>query len=62
MVANLKDSKGLIKLGNERVINARLNDAEFFWKKNKSQNLLNIVKGLKRRKMEKKSISLYTTF
>ncbi len=47
VVANLKDSKGLIKLGNERVINARLNDAEFFWKKNKSQNLLKQVSKLK---------------
>ena len=33
VVADNKDSKGLIKLGNERVIEARLNDAEFFWKK-----------------------------
>ena len=33
VVADNKDSKGLIKLGNERVIEARLNDAEFFGKK-----------------------------
>ena len=33
MVANKKDKKGLIKLGNERVVEARLSDAEFFWKK-----------------------------
>ena len=30
IVTNKKDQKGLIKLGNERVIEARLNDAEFF--------------------------------
>ena len=31
VVSNKKDQKGLIKKGNERVIEARLNDAEFFW-------------------------------
>ena len=30
VVANNKDKKGLIKIGNERVIEARLSDAEFF--------------------------------
>ena len=39
VVANNKDISGLIKLGNERVVEARLNDAEFFWNKDKSQNL-----------------------
>ena len=33
IVANKKDQKGLIKIGNERVVEARLSDAEFFWKK-----------------------------
>ena len=33
VVANNKDSKGFIKSGNERVVEARLNDAQFFWKK-----------------------------
>ena len=47
VVADNKDSKGLIKLGNERVIEARLNDAEFFWKKNRSQNLVKQVSKLK---------------
>ena len=43
VVANNKDRKGLIKIGNERVIEARLNDAEFFWNKDKSQNLVKKV-------------------
>ena len=30
IVANKKDQKGLIKIGNERVIEARFSDAEFF--------------------------------
>ena len=29
IVSNKKDNKGLIKIGNERVVEARLNDAEF---------------------------------
>ena len=47
VVANNKDSKGFIKLGNERVINARLSDAQFFWEKNKSMNLVKQVNKLK---------------
>ena len=47
VVADKKDPKGYVKLGNERVIEARLNDAEFFWKKNKSQNLVKQVSKLK---------------
>ena len=47
VVANRKDSKGLIKIGNERVVEARLSDAEFFWKKDKSQNLVKSVSKLK---------------
>ena len=47
IVADTLDLKGLIKLGNERVVNARLSDAEFFWKKNKSQNLVKQVSKLK---------------
>jgi len=43
VVANNKDQKGLIKIGNERVIEARLSDAEFFWNKDKSQNLVKKV-------------------
>jgi glycyl-tRNA synthetase beta chain len=47
VVTNKKDINGLIKLGNERVVEARLNDAEFFWKKDKSQNLVKRVSMLK---------------
>ena len=47
VVTNKKDKNGLIKLGNERVVEARLNDADFFWKKDKSQNLVKRVSVLK---------------
>ena len=47
IVTNKKDQKGLIKLGNERVVEARLNDAEFFWNKDKTQNLFKKVSELK---------------
>ena len=47
IVANNKDKKGLIKIGNERVVEARLSDAEFFWNKDKIQNLVKKVSGLK---------------
>ncbi|MDC0152826.1 glycine--tRNA ligase subunit beta [Candidatus Pelagibacter sp.] len=47
VVANNKDNKGFIKSGNERVINARLSDAQFFWEKNKSNNLVKQVSKLK---------------
>jgi len=47
VVANNKDTKGYIKLGNERVVEARLSDAKFFWEKNKSQNLVKQVSKLK---------------
>ena len=43
VVANNKDLKGFIKLGNESVVEARLSDAKFFWEKNKSQNLVKQV-------------------
>ena len=47
VVANNKDVEGYIKLGNERVVEARLSDAQFFWEKDKSQNLVKQVSGLK---------------
>ncbi|MDC0167257.1 glycine--tRNA ligase subunit beta [Candidatus Pelagibacter sp.] len=47
VVSNKKDIKGLIKLGNERVVEARLTDAKFFWQKDKSQNLVKQVSNLK---------------
>ena len=47
VVANNKDQEGLIRIGNERVVEARLSDAEFFWNKDKSQNLVKKVSELK---------------
>ena len=47
LVANLPDTKGHIKIGNQRVIEARLSDAKFFWDKNKNQNLVKQVGKLK---------------
>ncbi len=47
IVANKKDKKGLIKIGNERVVEARLSDANFFWNKDKTQNLVKKVSDLK---------------
>ena len=48
VVSDSKDPKGYIKQGNERVIEARLNDAEFFWNRNKSQNLIKQLSDLKK--------------
>tara|TARA_B100001123_G_scaffold222388_1_gene250491 strand:- start:4497 stop:6563 length:2067 start_codon:yes stop_codon:yes gene_type:complete len=47
LVANLPDKKGYIKIGNQRVVEARLSDAKFFWDKNKNQNLVKQVGKLK---------------
>jgi len=47
LVANLPDKKSYIKIGNQRVIEARLSDARFFWEKNKRQNLVKQVSKLK---------------
>ena len=47
IVTNTKDQKGLIKIGNERVVEARLSDAEFFWNKDKTKNLVKKVSELK---------------
>ncbi len=47
LVSNLKDKKGYIKKGNQRVIEARLSDAKFFWDRNKKQNLVKQVGKLK---------------
>ena len=47
VVADVNDSKGLVKIGNQRVIDARLSDAEFFWNRNKSQNLVKQISKLK---------------
>ena len=47
LVSNLPDKKGYIKTGNQRVIEARLSDAKFFWDKNKNQSLVKQVSKLK---------------
>ena len=47
VVTNSDDKKGFVKQGNERVIEARLRDAKFFWEKNKSQNLVKQITKLK---------------
>ena len=47
VVANKKDEKKLIKMGNERVVDARLSDASFFWEKDKSLNLIKQINKLK---------------
>ena len=47
LVANMPDKKGYIKIGNQRVIEARLSDAKFFWEKNKNQSLVKQVGKLK---------------
>jgi len=47
LVANLIDKKGYIKTGNQRVVEARLSDAKFFWEKNKNQSLVKQVSKLK---------------
>ena len=46
-VSNLPDKKGYIKFGNQRVIEARLSDAKFFWDKNKNQSLIKQIGKLK---------------
>ena len=48
VVSDSNDPKGYVKIGNERVIEARLNDAEFFWNRNKSQNLIKQLSDLKK--------------
>ena len=47
LISNLPDIKGYIKIGNQRVVEARLSDAKFFWDKNKNQNLVKQVGKLK---------------
>ena len=47
IVTNNKDEKKFIKVGNERVVEARLSDANFFWNKDKSFNLIKQINKLK---------------
>ena len=48
VVSDSRDIKGFIKKGNESVIDARLSDADYFWKKNRSQNMLKQIDELKK--------------
>ncbi len=48
VVANKEDSNNLIKNGNRRVVEARLSDANFFWEKDKSKNLIKQIANLKK--------------
>ena len=45
-ISNKRDEKKIIIAGNERVLQARLSDAKFFWDKNKKQNLVKLVSKL----------------
>ena len=47
VVANKKDEKKLIIEGNKRVVDARLSDANFFWDKDRSKNLIKQIANLK---------------
>ena len=47
IVTNKQDKKKFIKLGNERVVEARLSDASFFWEKDKSLNLIKQINKLR---------------
>ena len=48
IVTNNKDEKKLIKIGNERVVEARLSDANFFWERDRSLNLIKQINKLKK--------------
>jgi glycyl-tRNA synthetase beta chain len=47
VVANKKDEKKFITVGNKRVVEARLADAKFFWDKDRSKNLIKQIANLK---------------
>ena len=47
VVTNKKDEKKIIAAGNKRVVEARLSDAKFFWKKDSSKNLIKQIANLK---------------
>ena len=48
IVTNNKDDKKFIKAGNERVVEARLSDASFFWERDRSLNLIKQINKLKK--------------
>tara|TARA_B100000945_G_scaffold314937_1_gene313313 strand:- start:547 stop:2601 length:2055 start_codon:yes stop_codon:yes gene_type:complete len=59
IVANKQDKKNFIKIGNERVVEARLSDASFFWEKDKSFNLIKQINKLKQIKFYENLGSIY---
>tara|TARA_Y100000996_G_scaffold243956_1_gene191855 strand:+ start:1851 stop:3908 length:2058 start_codon:yes stop_codon:yes gene_type:complete len=59
VVANKPDNKNLIKMGNKRVVEARLADAKFFWDKDKSKNLIKQIGKLKKITFYDKIGSIY---
>ena len=48
VVSNKRDRKNFIKIGNKRVVEARLSDAKFFWERDKSKNLIKQINKLKK--------------
>ena len=58
-VSNNRDANNLILKGNERVLQARLFDAKFFWDKNKKQNLVKQISKLNNIIFFKKLGSMY---
>ena len=59
VVANKKDEKKLITEGNKRVVDARLSDAQFFWEKDRSKNLIKQIANLKTITFYEKIGSIY---
>ncbi len=47
IVSNKPDVKNIIKTGNQRVVESRLADANFFWERDKSKNLIKQINKLK---------------
>ncbi len=59
VVSNRPDKNNIIKNGNQRVVEARLSDAKFFWEKDKSKNLIKQISKLKNIKFYEKLGTIY---
>ena len=59
IVTNNQDTKRFIKTGNERVVEARLSDASFYWDRDKSLNLIKQINKLKQVTFYEKLGSIY---
>ena len=59
IVTNKQDTKKFIREGNERVVEARLSDASFFWEKDKSLNLIKQINKLRHVTFYEKLGSIY---